>query len=178
LGVSDLVFMDQNHGNTVLEVTESNFTKVFSADALVTSVKGIALAVLVADCVPILLHADRVVGVIHAGRRGMTNGIISNTVSSIRKMGAGVISAVVGPCICAKCYEVSPEMYEAISRDFPASSTSSISHSLDLRAGVSAQLEAAGVRVSQVEKCTLENPAYFSYRQDGESRRLAGVVAL
>lgn len=178
LGVSELVFMDQSHGNTVEEVTTSNLRSGFYADALVTSVKGIALAVLVADCVPILLHSDSVVGAVHAGRKGMTNGIVGKTVSAMMGLGAGQIAAEIGPSICADCYQVSPEMYEAISQDFPASRTTSMLHALDLRSGVRVQLEAAGVHVSQINICNLENPAYFSHRRNGESKRLAGVVSL
>ena len=178
LGVSELVFMEQSHGNTVAEVTNSNLRGKFDADALVTSLKGIALAVLVADCVPILLYSDSVMGVVHAGRRGMTNGIVGKTVSAMMAMGAGQITAEIGPSICANCYQVSPEMYEAISQEFPASRTTTELHSLDLRSGLMVQLEAVGVQVSQINICTLENLAYFSHRRGGESQRLAGVVSL
>src|SRR5512145_3154204 len=74
------------------------------ADALVTAVPGVALAVLVADCVPVLLAAadGTAVGVVHAGRKGVAAGVVGAAVDALAGLGAapGDLQAVVGPAIC------------------------------------------------------------------------------
>ncbi|MEN9735891.1 MAG: hypothetical protein RL129_601 [Actinomycetota bacterium] len=86
LSVSQLQFMNQIHGSTIAVIDEVITTP--EADALVTNQKGIALVVMVADCLPILLDGQSVIGAAHVGRKGMTNGVIANTVSQMQKLGA------------------------------------------------------------------------------------------
>lgn len=179
-----VVGMRQVHGSDVHVVDARHLAGPRSpveADALVTAVPGVALMVRVADCVPILL-ADTERGVVaaaHAGRSGMVAGVVANTVSAMRELGADRLVGWVGPHVCGRCYEVPEEMRAEVTRKVPAafSETGRGTASLDLGAGVRAQLDAARVDVEEVGPCTLEGEDFFSYRRQGrESGRQAGLV--
>lgn len=94
-------------------ITDRNMTK---ADALVTATKGIALGILTADCAPILFHdADAgVVGAAHSGWKGAITGVSEATITAMESLGAkrSAITAVVGPTISQRAYEVGPEFFE------------------------------------------------------------------
>jgi YfiH family protein len=172
-----LVFMNQVHGDTVIEVDESVYSPV-TADAIITRTPGLPLVVLVADCLPILISSPAVVGAVHAGRKGVLNGIISKTVSAMRALGATDLEAMIGPAICKACYEVDLEMYQAAIEQKPELSTTLSSHRLDLTRAAKFELESAGVKVSTLDICTAHNANYFSYRRDGQTGRSAGVIVL
>lgn len=173
----DPIYMNQIHGNTVVEVS-FNSTSPITADALITREVGLPLAVLSADCLPILINGENVVGVIHAGRKGILNGIIAETISKMRSLGSGKMVALIGPAICNKCYEVDTQMYfDALAMD-PSLSTSEQLHCLDLKNSARAQLAGQGVEVVDVDICTAHDPNYFSYRRDGMTGRNAGVIVL
>ncbi len=178
-----LLFMDQCHGSgvTVAEGPWSGGSPP-AADALVTAAPGLALAVLVADCAPVLL-ADRqrgVVAAVHAGRPGMVSGVVPAALRVMRDLGARDIEAVVGPSVCGRCYEVPTEMREAASDVSPESRTVSWTGTpaIDVAAGVVAQLHDEGVAVAWVAGCTREDERLFSHRRDGQTGRTAGVVLL
>jgi YfiH family protein len=176
ISLNSLHFMRQSHSDVVKVVDESG--SCFECDALVTSSIGVGLAALAADCMPITFASRNVVGVAHVGRVGLVNMISVKTVLLMRELGAESITATIGPSICGRCYEVSPEMYRKVTASVPATSTSTQAHSLDLRAGVTAQLEECGASVINLDICTLENPNYYSYRRGGESARQAGIISL
>jgi len=176
LSLPTLLFMKQSHSDLVAVVDE--YSEQVSCDAMVTTVPGVGIAALAADCLPITFDGGNVIGVAHAGRLGVGSQIAVKTVLKMREFGAGEIRAMIGPSICGKCYEVSPEMYEEFCRANPAARTSDALHALDLRAAVRAQLEAEGVEVSDVGICTLENDLYFSHRRGGEPERQAGIISL
>ena len=105
-----LILMHQTHSNKVIEVKKNNYKnrKIFS-DAMITKVKGLALGVVTADCVPILLYdvKNDIIGCIHAGWRGAFSEIIKKTIIKIQKINSNnKIYASVGPCIGKKNYEV------------------------------------------------------------------------
>lgn len=184
--VAHLRFMSQQHGATVAVVESApGAGPVLEADALVTRDRGTALAVLVADCVPVLLAARRadVVGAAHAGRRGVTAGVVAATVAAMQQLGArpSRIVAKVGPAICGRCYEVPVELQDQVCTAVPEArtTTSAGTPGLDLRAAVVAQLTRAGVESIEVESwCTAERPDLYSYRRDGVTGRFAGLVWL
>ena len=176
LSMEHLLFMHQTHSDTVLVVDGSEDEP--KCDALVTTRKGVALAAMAADCMPVTFTSDQVVGIAHVGRVGLVKGIAQKTVEVMQGLGAGKISAQIGPSICAKCYEVSLEMYVEVTSAIPETATSPALHSLNLQSGVTAQLTALGVEVENVDICTLENPEYFSYRGGDLSSRQAGVISL
>jgi YfiH family protein len=141
----------------------------------------VILLVRVADCVPLLL-ADiehSVVGAAHAGRPGLVAGIVPATVARMRELGAGRITAWLGPHVCGRCYEVPAEMRAEVAATVPASfaETSWGTPAVDVGAGVVAQLEAEGIEVVDASRCTLEDDDLFSYRRQGvASGRLGGLV--
>ena len=164
--------MHQVHGDQVVVVDA--ITKTPTADALVTSNKEIALAVRVADCLPLLMYSENVVAAVHVGRKGLVNKVAVNAVNQMRKLGAKEIQGVVGPHICGNCYEVGPELYAQVSADHPA--TAAKSNHLNLYAGLIEQL--AGVALTNLNLCTKELPDYFSYRGNDEIGRQVGVISL
>lgn len=178
--VERLVFMDQCHGAEVAVVTGKPEGPLV-VDGVVTAEPDLALAVLVADCTPILLsdlHAG-VIGAVHAGRPGMTKGIVAQAISAMRDLGATQVSAVVGPSVCGRCYEVPLDMREDAAAVSPESRavTWTGTPAIDVAAGVVAQLRAAGVDdVTWVPGCAREDETLFSYRRDGTTGRFAGVI--
>lgn len=181
-GVSGFATMRQVHGADVREVDNIGPT-TDPCDALVTRTPGVALCVRVGDCVPVVL-ADAghgVVGVAHVGRPGMVAGVVAATVGAMCRLGASDIDAYVGPHICGACYEVPAVMRAEVSRSVPASfaCTSWGSPSVDIGAGVAAQLRQAGCVVHDVAVCTRESADLYSYRRDGQgSGRSAGLAVL
>jgi polyphenol oxidase len=176
-----LLFMQQCHGREVVDVDGPwSAAGPPSADGVVTARAGVALAVLVADCTPVLLAdpAAGVVGAVHAGRPGMTAGIVDAAVLRMRDLGARDIHAVVGPSVCARCYEVPEEMRAAAAAIVPESSARSWTGTpaIDVATGVVAQLMANDVAVQWVPGCAREDPTLFSHRRDGRTGRFAGVV--
>ena len=176
ISLTALHFMRQTHSNIVKVVDETGSD--FECDALVTGSTGVGLAALAADCMPITFAANNVIGVAHVGRVGLVNKISINTVLVMRELGAQAITATIGPSICGRCYEVSPAMYLDVITEVPACATSAQAHSLDLQAGVTAQLGECGVSVINLDICTLENRQYYSYRHGGETARQAGIISL
>ncbi len=183
LGVP-LARVTQVHGDEVLVVDAPvPLGQAPTADALVTATPGLGLMVRVADCVPVVI-ADveaGVVGAVHAGRPGMVLDIATRAVEVMRDQGASEMIAWVGPHVCGACYEVPERMRAEVSAVVPEAyaETSWGTPSVDVGAGVRAQLERAGVEVVEVGGCTREERSLHSYRRDGaDAGRFAGVVWL
>lgn len=186
LAPSDLHFMRQVHDAEVGIVDSATVrgAEVEQVDALVTAERRRALAVQVADCVPVLIAADRgPVAAVHAGRRGFIAGVVAAALDVLRGTGAAAeeLRAVVGPAIGGCCYEVPAEMRDAAAEIRPeaASATTWETPSIDLPAGVRAQLADAGVDVDPIELgCTRcgEGQWWFSHRADPEAGRQLGIV--
>ena len=161
---------------------------VAQADALVTTGARVALAVLVADCVPVLLAdgAAGVVAVAHAGRAGVAADVVGATVEVMARQGADLarLRAVVGPAVCGRCYEVPAALRDEVGSTVPeaVATTSWGTPALDLPRAVAAQLRAAGVpSVVTSGGCTLEDRRWFSHRGSAADTmrppgRFAGVV--
>ncbi|MCW2781871.1 MAG: yfiH [Marmoricola sp.] len=178
------VNLHQVHGSRVVLVEDWRSSSPPSADGLVARDQpDIVLVVRAADCVPVLF-ADpgaRVIGVAHSGRPGLAAGIVPATVERMRAVGASEITAWIGPHVCGACYEVPEKMQAEVGAIEPAAvaTTSWGTPSLDIGAGVRAQLERDGVRVVDVSRCTRESADLYSYRRDGRSSgRLAGLIRL
>ena len=142
-------------------------------DGHVTSLPGLGLLVLAADCYPLALSDGTSVAMVHCGWRGLAAGIVGRAVERLR----GTVAAAVGPGIGACCYEVGPEVLGAFS-DIPGVASGRM---LDLRAVLAVKLAAAGVSDAQhVEHCTsCRADLYFSHRRDhGLTGRQGGLIAL
>ena len=184
LGVDGLAFGKQVHGAGVRVVKGlSNKTSrgLDDTDGLVTTVPGIALVMMGADCLPVLLASAGVVGAAHVGRPGLVKGLLPEVVRVMREQGADDIVAVIGPGICGHCYEVPASMAGEVEKAVPGSrgTTRQGTTSVDLTRGATSQLAAEGISVTTVGGCTLEQPErFFSYRRDGRTGRHGGVVWL
>ncbi|WP_433468617.1 peptidoglycan editing factor PgeF [Spirillospora sp. CA-128828] len=177
------VFMRQVHGADVAFVTSPDLPG--PVDAIVTTVPGLALAVLVADCAPVLLAdpAAGVVGAAHSGRPGTAAGVVPALVKAMCERGADParMTAAIGPAACGRCYEVPARMRDEVAAAVPAAyaTTSKGTPGLDIRAGVAEQLASAGVTAVDADpRCTIEDPVLYSYRREGNTGRFAGYVWL
>ena len=179
-----LAWMNQVHSAVV---SSAQVDEVPTADALVldarTADAPAGCCVLVADCVPVLLASrdGALTAAVHAGRRGMLDGVVPATIDFLQRAGAepADLWAAVGPSICGSCYEVPDDMLALSAQREPAcaSRTSWGTPGLDVAAGVLAQLERAGVgHISAGQWCTYEDSRFYSYRRDGVTGRLAGVA--
>ncbi|MEU9889369.1 peptidoglycan editing factor PgeF [Sphaerisporangium sp. NPDC051011] len=178
-----VVFMRQVHGRDVSYVTEPFGAVPPSLDGVFTDRPALGLAVLAADCAPVLL-ADPVKGMVggaHSGRVGTAAGVVTALVEAMRAHGADDLVAMVGPLACGSCYEVSDELRDEVAAVVPEtwSSTPAGAPALDLRAGISAQLARAGVGdVRHDARCTIETADLFSHRRERLTGRFAGYVWL
>jgi YfiH family protein len=151
--------------------------KMPEADAIVTAKPGLAIGILTADCAPILLcdGEARVIGAAHAGWRGALSGIVEATVKAMSKLGAKPqrITAVIGPTISQKAYEIGADFVERFLADEPESSAFFITDEFsgephfDLPGYVGERLARAGVgAIADLRLCTYcEETRLFSYRR-------------
>lgn len=179
-----VVYLRQVHGVDVVVAREPwPDSATPEADAAVTDQPGLVLAILVADCVPVLL-ADPVAGVAgaaHAGRRGMAAGVVPATIAAMRELGADParMVAYTGPSTCGACYEVPEQMRAEVAEREPESwaTTRQGTPSVDVPGGVWAQLRRAGITEGhRSELCAMESAEHYSYRREGTSGRFAGFV--
>ena len=175
--------MNQTHSNKVIKVNKNNKNlKRFNSDAIVTSVKGLALGVLTADCVPIILYDEvsNTVGCIHAGWKGSLNDIIKNTIHTINhEKNSSKIFACVGPCIGKKNYEVGKDLFNKFYKKSKKnvkffSQIENEKYLFDLRAYVNQKLKDEGVySIENIDIDTFEESNnFFSYRR---SQKLAHI---
>jgi YfiH family protein len=179
---SQIVLMDQVHGSNVT-VIDGPGDPSPRADAMVTTSPRVVLCVRAADCMPVLLADPEaaVIGCVHAGRLGMTSGVVPNALEQMRALGATNITAWIGPYVCGSCYEVPATLRAEVADVVPESfaQTSWGTPALDIGAGIRAQLVDAGCSVVDRARCTFEDPNLFSYRREGgASGRLGGLIRL
>ncbi|XNZ01328.1 polyphenol oxidase family protein [Micrococcus luteus] len=182
-------FVDQIHSADVVVADGSGWAAgpVRTGDALVCADGSQPLAIMVADCLPVVF-ADPVTGataVAHAGRRGLLDGVLQNTLDRLEGLrrersleAGGPIRAWIGPGVCGRCYEVPAQMRDESVARLPESSavTSWGTPALDLPAGARAVLATRGVEVEHVDLCTVEDERLFSHRRAPGRGRFAGLV--
>ena len=188
-----LALMYQTHSNKVIIITKKNKNlKKFNSDALITNLRGVALGVVTADCVPIILYdiKNQIIACIHAGWKGASSGIIENTVKKIKKLNSkNKIFASIGPCIGVKSYEVDLNFYKR----FIAKSKNNTAYFLkknklkkffNLRKYVNDKLVRLRVKVDHVNHDTFkEKNRFFSYRRsqklgENDYGRCISVISL
>ncbi len=191
-GGRPIVWMDQVHGRRVAVVDRPQDLALPETDALVTTVPDLVLAVMVADCVPVMLHGpvtegpgagSQVVAAAHAGRRGLQLGVVEAVMSRMSSLGVQpkAVVAELGPAVCGGCYEVPASMRDEVAAVAPAARATARSGrpSLELRAGLVQQLHALGVGKVRVDPtCTFESPEHFSHRRDQRTGRCAGLIVI
>jgi purine-nucleoside/S-methyl-5'-thioadenosine phosphorylase / adenosine deaminase len=179
---SGWVWMRQVHGVDVHVATGPTGAVPPAVDAAVTATRGLPLAVLTADCAPVVLACDDAVGVVHAGHRGLEQGVIPAAVEQLRAVGRGSVSAYLGPCIRPARYEFgAADLARLVERLGPdvEGRTHDGRPALDIPAAVRAALRVAGVEeLVDGGACTASSDAYFSYRRDGVTGRQATIVVL
>jgi polyphenol oxidase len=184
LGVEAIAWMNQVHGDRVVVVEDlpRPGDAVPECDALVTATAGVALGVLVADCVPVLM-SDAMAGVVaavHAGRLGTRADVVLRALETMTSLGADPASVrvLLGPAVCGACYEVPQDMQRAFVATVPEalSTTRWGTPGLDLRAGLRGRLAGRVASIEVDDRCTRESPDLFSHRRDGVTGRTAGVV--
>lgn len=173
-------WLHQVHGPRVVVVTHPGEHAGEEADAAVTATPGCTLAVQVADCAPVVLVSDSVLGVAHAGWRGIAAGVLPATVKAMRSLDAGPIRATIGPCIHAGCYEFGASDLDdvaAVLGDGVRGVTSDGRPALDVPAAVRASLADAGVvDVDDTGVCTACSAEHWSFRARGDAARQAVVA--
>lgn len=189
-------WLSQVHGATVVRLKAADASgPAPEADASVSTEPGLACAVLVADCLPLLMcSADgRAVAAAHAGWRGLAAGVVENTLAALQQAAgcdAVDVHAWLGPCIGPRAFEVGADVLVAFGADPDAASTPGFRRRdradgsrrwlADLPRLARARLHAAGVhRVSGGHWCTVEDASrFFSFRRDGVTGRMAAGIAI
>jgi YfiH family protein len=190
-----LLSVSQQHSADAITAKKPwDAAKLPEADAIVTSTPGLAIGILTADCAPVLF-ADgeaRVIGAAHAGWRGALSGIIEATVEAMQKLGAAPerITAVIGPAISQKAYEVGAEYVERFLAEEPESEAFFMNDEgsgephFDLPGYVGERLARAGVgTIADLGLCTYcEETRLFSYRrsqhrgEDDYGRQISAIL--
>ncbi len=176
--IKNLVFMNQVHGNEVLNVEDDK--QILTCDALISDKKNLALGVMVADCIPLLLYDENsgVIAAVHAGRAGVFKKIARKTVEKMVEFyGINIsdLKAVIGACIHQCCYEISGDVLEYSLKNYPDFVKNS---HLDIKGILLKQLLDLGLEAKDESKCSCCNKSYFSYRRDGKTGRMAGVIMI
>ena len=180
-GIGDIQWLDQEHGSKVLAATASTAAGApVTADAAWTRADGLALAILTADCVPLLLAdtGGSVVAAAHCGWRGTIGGVVEASLAAV-PVRPRSLSAWLGPGICGRCYEVGEEVIGRLAtheRD-AALTARGCNWFLDLPTLIAYRLRRAGVRrVAHSGSCTRCDGRFFSYRRDGLTGRSATLI--
>ncbi|WP_278373602.1 peptidoglycan editing factor PgeF [Brevibacterium casei] len=184
LSAERLSFVSQVHGTAVHHVADTAAIRAGAeADAQVSALAGVGLVIMVADCTPVLLADTEagVIGAVHAGRPGMAAGIVSETLSAMRELGAREIHAVIGPSVCPRCYEVPASLRDEVAAVEPVAASVSVSGTpaLDVAGAVAEQLRREGAVIDHFSRtCSRESEDLYSYRRSRRTGRFAGVVWL
>ncbi|MCY7297106.1 peptidoglycan editing factor PgeF [Alteromonas sp. a30] len=192
LPFQNMGWLEQTHSTTVIELTSSMLESPpemgFQADASFTFEPDVTCVVMTADCLPILL-CDRNatwVAAIHAGWKGLANGVIESTLESIEKqsgfaLNKSEISAWIGPAIGQKSYTVGADVYHHF-QDYPFALEVGETSKMRLGLSLVAQCKLAQLGVSDIlggEHCTFSEPQhFFSYRRDGQTGRMASLISI
>lgn len=173
-------WLRQVHGAHVVTVTRPGEHAGSDADAAVTVTPGCALVVRTADCAPIVLEGRSGVGLVHAGWKGLMEGVVGAAVDALRAIDDGPLRAHLGPCIRPGCYEFGDPARAALTERFGSlvgTTTMWGTPALDLPAAVRCALGAVDVAlVSDDAGCTACDRRWYSYRARGESERMATVA--
>ena len=164
--------ISQVHGAHVAVVDEPGHHG--DADAVLTSAPGLPITVATADCLPVVVAGGTSIGIAHAGWRGVARGVVARLVDAMRSAGDDPTIAEIGPHIGPCCYEVGPEVVEAVGGF--AHTTRDGSRSVDLAGAVRAQLD--GITTIVSDACTMDDVRYESHRRNATPRRQVTVAWL
>jgi len=180
---TEIQWLEQVHGNAVAEITRV-VNHPIVADASITRQKNIALAIMTADCLPILLSdkAGKKIAAIHGGWRPLAANIIKETLDTMHSKPEEVV-AWLGPCIGNEAFEVGVEVKNTFIKQGDSFSTAFVKQAngkylADLHQIAQMQLQSLGViAVSMLEECTYQNTSkYYSYRKNQVTGRMATLI--
>jgi YfiH family protein len=174
---ADWATIAQVHGRVVAEADAPGHCG--EADGLITQSTDLSLCIATADCLPIALSGDRAVALVHAGWRGIVNGVIPAAIDAMRELGNDPRAAAIGPHIGPCCYEVGDEVIDALGGH--AATTRWGTQSADLAGAALAQIHhtagpGADVEVSPI--CTMDDHRFNSFRRNGTPQRQVTVAWL
>jgi YfiH family protein len=179
-GGARLATATQVHGTRVVVhgADWDGWLRVDAADGHVSPHRRLALAVTVADCVPVFIaHASGATALLHSGWRGTAARIVERGIEALAKRGfaPAELRVHLGPSICGKCYKVGADVY----RELTGGDSSGAPSCVDLRALITAQAQGAGVRhVTSTRSCTrCDNDRFFSHRAGDDGRQIAVIFA-
>ena len=182
-GFRTAVHSHQVHGAVVAhwhDALPAALIQTEGQDGHLTTHAGTLLTASIADCVPLFLVAEdsRVVGVVHAGWRGVAGGIVEVAIEQAAQAGAEAVALWLhaGPAICGDCYEVGPEVHRAVN---PGAPVPDVPHPIDLRAAIARRSIAAGARHDRItisEHCTRCGPGEFFSHRGGSPLRQMGII--
>lgn len=173
--------LKQVHGNNVVVANDVREFAGAPADAAITNKFNVALGIATADCAPIALVSDEgIIGAMHAGWRGLAAGVVAETASKMRGMGATRLYAALGPCIHEECYEFLGDDLTMLSQRFGegvVGKTSNGSTALNMIAAVSAACIASDVDLQYIsDDCTAHSGKHFSFRAKKDDARQVMLV--
>ncbi len=174
--MQDAVEMRQVHGNKIVFVTKKDIGKAVECDGLITNDPEVTLAVKASDCLPIFFNdpITNSIGVVHAGWRGLENGIIKNAVRRFGSLSAGRLIVYIGPHICQKHYEVKTDVSGKFQKYKNAIRKVRSKEFLDLAEVAVRQLIESGVKKENItidRTCTFEDRNFYSYRRGDKNER-------
>lgn len=176
----------QVHGTRVTRVEqragEGGEPLAEPADGHATALRELGATVLVADCAPVVVIADGAVASVHAGWRGLADGVLEEGVEALRELAAsdGPLFAVIGPCAGVCCYEVGADVLDAFAPELRRSAAVAREHKekIDLRGIARGRLLAAGVTdVADLDICTICDERLFSHRREGSAAGRQAAIA-
>ena len=173
-----VVLARQVHGTGILEHGggQQGWVRVGEGDGHITSERGLALAVSIADCVPVFMaHPSGTIALLHSGWRGTAAGFVTRATAAFSMLGKppSELRVHLGPAICGRCYEVSADVREQLT-GHPATRPGQV----DLRSLLAEQASAAGVKqISMSPWCTRhDNDRFFSHRAGDPGRQVAVMM--
>jgi YfiH family protein len=181
-GVDKVRFAPLVHSADISVVANDSPDTIEGVDGLVTKQKNVAIALSVADCLPIIISDGEVLSVIHAGWRGSVKGITNKSVEKMVSIGfkSENAVAVLGPCICQNHFEVRGNAARLLRATSGLDTIGSETYHADLAAINRKQLSYAGITtVESLDICSYESDEFYSYRADnGKTGRNMAIALL
>lgn len=175
LGLKAISYLNAEHGARVHSVDQPQVLS--PGDACITGELSLGLAALGADCATVGVAGTSHIAVVHCGWRGLVAGVLPAAFNELAQIDPGPFTGVIGPHICANCYPVGREVWDAVSGSAPMAAVSAHERlQIDLRAGIVEQTKPWDVQWTMVGGCTFEVDDLFSYRRDGVTGRHGLVI--
>ena len=177
----NIVVLEQIHSSNVSICTEAE--QLTDTDGIISNKKDLILSIQVADCIPIYLYdiQNQNIGLIHAGWRGVTSGIIENSITELNKLESNPINikVLLGPSIRQCCFEVGPEVAKLFNNKYQKIGKNDRMQ-LDLQSVVIDKLINMNIHyenIIDIQECTYCSDNYHSYRRDGDkSGRMIAMI--